>query len=155
MNKQVHHSAASPLEPATVEKIPVIVKASDSARGQSKLISVPSTWTQRELCDYLRSLNGISSQACSALTLEGKQLKEPHARLSAWNSLKPYSLISFETSLHLSGGMRGKEKVSNKEDHTNSLSIVSNTERKGLLDNSGISDLQTERKIQKAKETTS
>ena len=105
MNKQAHNSDASPLEPATVRKIPLIVKTRDSASGQSKLIKVPSTWTQQELCDYLQSLNAISSQACSALTLAGKKLKKPNARLSDVKSLKPYSFVSYESTQHLSGGM--------------------------------------------------
>ena len=39
--------------------------------------------------------------------------------------------------------MRGTEKVNHLEDHINSLSGVSSTERKGLLDNSGIQASQS------------
>jgi hypothetical protein len=77
---------------------------------------VPSTWTQQELCDYLRSLNDISPQACFALTLAGKQLKEPQARLSDENLLMPYSIICFETSQRLVGGMITPKKEKEKND---------------------------------------
>ena len=54
-------------------RIPLIVKTQTAATSSCQVISVPCTWTQRELSDYLRALNGDGQ----VLTLGGKLLKDP------------------------------------------------------------------------------
>ena len=82
--------------------IPLIVKAKDATDSVCQVISVASTWSQKELCKHLQSLYGDQL----VFTLGGKQLKELQGRLCD-GSLAPYSLVSYE-SIQLQGGSTRK-----------------------------------------------
>ena len=117
------------LLPAQSEtKIPLIVKVRSAANQGCIVIAVPRTWTQQELENHIRFLYGYSSTETLAVTLGGKQLREPHARLCD-GKVSHYGLLQHE-SVSLLGGSK---KVEEDKQEQVELPPIMQVLRHGLL----------------------
>ena len=94
--------------PESETKIPLIVKARSAANQGCSFIDVPSTWTQQELKNHIRIAFGYSSTETLAVTLGGKQLREPYARLCD-GKVSRYGLLQHESISLLGGSDKGEE----------------------------------------------
>ena len=69
------------IEQKTKNRISLIVKATSATNQGYNRISVPNTWTQQELGKHIQFLYGYPSTEPCTLTISGKQLQQPIARL--------------------------------------------------------------------------
>ena len=96
------------LIPIFETKIQLVIKARSAANQACNIIDVPSTWTQQELKDHIRCLYGYSPTETLVVTLGGKQLREPHARLCD-GKVSRYGLLQHESVSLLGGSDKGEE----------------------------------------------